>query len=104
MTDFLNDTFLGFPVGSAVKNLPGTQETQETWVQSPGQEDSPGERNSNHSSILAWRIPWTEETGGLQLIGHKELDTTEHAHIHCLFASESLVIFLGSKTCIFFPR
>ena len=33
-----------------------------------------------HSSILAWRIPWTEESGGFQSVGHKESDTTEHAH------------------------
>ena len=32
---------------------------------------------ATHSSIPAWRIPWTEEPGGLQSIGHKELDTTE---------------------------
>ena len=32
---------------------------------------------TTHSSILTWRIPWTEETGGLQFIGSKELDTTE---------------------------
>ena len=32
---------------------------------------------ANHSSILAWRIPWTEEPGGLQSIGRKELDMTE---------------------------
>ena len=32
---------------------------------------------ATHSSILAWRIPWTEEPGGLQSMGHKELDTTE---------------------------
>ena len=38
---------------------------QETQVQSLGQEDSPGERNGNPSSILAWRIPWTEEPDGL---------------------------------------
>ena len=31
-----------------------------------------------HSSILAWKIPWTEEPGGLQSMGHKESDTTEH--------------------------
>ena len=31
-----------------------------------------------HSSTLAWRIPWTEEPGGLQLMGSQELDTTEH--------------------------
>ena len=39
---------------------------------------------ATHSSILAWRIPWTEETGRLQFIGHKELDTTEHTHTHTL--------------------
>ena len=39
---------------------------QETQVQSLGWEDSPGEGNFNHSSILAWRIPWTEKSGGLQ--------------------------------------
>ena len=33
---------------------------------------------STHSSILAWEIPWTEEPGGLQSMGHKELDMTEH--------------------------
>ena len=38
---------------------------QETWVRSLGQEDSVGEGNGNHSSILARKIPWTEETGGL---------------------------------------
>ena len=32
---------------------------------------------ATHSSILAWEIPWTEEPGGLQSMGHKELDTTE---------------------------
>ena len=32
---------------------------------------------ANHSSILAWRMPWTEETGGLQSMGHEELGTTE---------------------------
>ena len=37
-----------------------------------------------HSSILAWRIPWTEEPGGLQSMGHKESDTTERLHFHCL--------------------
>ena len=43
----------------------------------PGLGRSPGEGNGNHSSILAWRIPWTKEPGGLQSMGHKELDTTE---------------------------
>ena len=39
---------------------------QEMWVQSLGQEDLPEEETATHSSILAWRIPWTEEPGGLQ--------------------------------------
>ena len=45
------------------------QETQETWVQSLVQEDPLEEEMATHSSILAWKIPWTEETGGLQPMG-----------------------------------
>ena len=59
----------GFPSGSAVKSLPAVQEPLETWVQSLGQEDPLEEGMSTHSSILAWRIQWTEEPGGLQSIG-----------------------------------
>ena len=50
-------------VAQVVKN-PSTM--QETWVRSLGQEDPLGEGMENHSSILAWRIPWTEELSGLQ--------------------------------------
>ena len=55
------------------------QETQETQVQSLGQEDPLEEGMANHSSILAWEIPWAKELGGLQLVvyspwGHKELE------------------------------
>ena len=56
-----------------VKNLPATQETQ---VQSLGGEDPLEKGMATHSSILAWEIPWTKEPGGLQFMGHKELDTT----------------------------
>ena len=56
---------MGFPGGSAVKNLPAMQEMQETWVGSLGREDPLEEGMATHSSILAWRIPWTEEPGGL---------------------------------------
>ena len=42
---------------------------QETWVRSLGQEYPLEEEMATHSSILAWRIPWTEETGGLQSMG-----------------------------------
>ena len=42
---------------------------QETWVQSLGQEDLLEKEMATHSSILAWKIPWTEEPGGLQYMG-----------------------------------
>ena len=48
-----------------VKNPPAIQETQETWIGSLGQEDPLKEEMAAHSSILAWRIPWTEEPNGL---------------------------------------
>ena len=49
---------------------------QEMWVQSLSQEDSLEKEMATHCSILAWEIPWTEEPGGLQSMGHKELDMT----------------------------
>ena len=57
-----------------VKNLPAMWETQ---VQSLGQEDPLEKWMATHSSILAWRIPWTEELDGLQSMGRKELDMTD---------------------------
>ena len=49
------------------------QETQEMQVQSLGGEDSLKEELATHSSILAWRIPWTDEPGGLQPVGLQRL-------------------------------
>ena len=46
---------------------------QETWVRPLGQEDPLEEEMATHSSILAWRIPWTEETGGLQSMGSQRI-------------------------------
>ena len=60
---------MGFLGGSAVKSLSAMQETQETWVRSLGKEDPLEEGMAAQSSILAWRIPWTEEPGGLYSIG-----------------------------------
>ena len=57
-----------------VKNLLAMQAPQETWVQSLGQEDPLEEGMTTHSSVLAWRILWTEGDGPR---GHTELDTTE---------------------------
>ena len=59
---------MGFPGGSEVKNPPAMQETQEMQVQFLGQEDPLEEGIATHSSILAWKIPWTEESDGLQTI------------------------------------
>ena len=61
-------TLQGFSDGSAVKNLPAVQETQKTRIPSLGWEDPLEEEMATHSSILAWRIPWTEEPRGLQSI------------------------------------
>ena len=54
----------------------------ETWLRSLGREDALEKETATHSSILAWRILWTEELGGLQSMGHKESDTTERLHFH----------------------
>ena len=70
-----------------VKNLSASAEDTRDADQSLGQEDALKEGTATHSSIFAWRIPWTEEPGRLQSIasqrvGHKQLST--HAHIHVL--------------------
>ena len=52
-----------------VKNSPAMKETQKMWVQSLGREDPLEEEMAAHSSILAWKIPRTEEPGRLQSIG-----------------------------------
>ena len=50
---------------------------QETLIQSLGREDPLEKEMATHSSILAWKILWTEKSGGLQSMGSQELDTTE---------------------------
>ena len=57
-----------FPRVSAIKNQPAVQEMQEIWVKFLGWEHTLEEGIATHSSIPAWRIPWTEEPGGLQSI------------------------------------
>ena len=61
------------------KNSP---EMWETWGQSLDWEDPLEEGMATHSSIPAWRIPWTEEPGGLQSMGLQESDTTEQLSTH----------------------
>ena len=62
-----------------LKHLPAMQET---WVRSLGREGPLEKEMATHSSILAWRIPWTEELGGLQSTGSQRVDTTERLHFH----------------------
>ena len=57
-------------VTQLVKNLTAMQET---WISSLGQEDTLGEGMATHSSILAWRIPWTKEPGGLSSTGSQRV-------------------------------
>ena len=75
--------YTGFPCDSAVKNLPAMQEKR---VQSLSWEDPLEEEMATHSSILAWRIPWTKEPGRLQSIGLQKkshmTETPEHAHTY----------------------
>ena len=59
-------------IAHSVKNLPAMQKTQVRFL---GQEDPLEEGMATHSSILAWRIPWTEEPGRLQSMGSQESDT-----------------------------
>ena len=59
-----------FPYGSAVKNFPAMQEI---WVPSLGGEDPLEKEMATHSSILAWKMPWTEEPGRLQSMGSQRV-------------------------------
>ena len=79
---------MGFPGDSAVKNPPAMQETQ---VQSLDWQDPLEEEMATHSSILAWKIPWTEKPGRLQSMGSqsqtrlKRLSTHLHMCLQDLF-------------------
>ena len=63
---------MSFPGGSEVKNPPANAGDMGS---TPGSGRSPGEGNETHSSILAWRIPWTEEPGELQFMGSQNSQT-----------------------------
>ena len=79
---------LGFPSSSGVKNLPAMWETL-------GWEDPLEEAMATHSSILAWRVPWTEEPGSLQSTVHRvtELDTTEA--IECTHTHKTKSVYIA---------
>ena len=64
----MSEVFLG---GAVVKNLLAIQKM---WVRSLNKEDTLEEEMAAHSSVLAWKIPWTEQSGGLQSMGCKRIE------------------------------
>ena len=76
------------------------QEMQETWVRSLGGEDPMGKEVATHSSILPWKIPWTDEPGRLQSMEFKESDTTEHACTHRLINCNNLSMCIYVDVCV----
>ena len=66
------ETLMAFPGSSVVMNPPANAGDVGSIL---GSGRSPGEGNGNHSSILAWKIPWTEEPGGLQSMGLQKSQT-----------------------------
>ena len=89
--------YMGLPSSSVVKYLPAMQEMH---VRSLGQEDPVEEDMATHSKILAWRIPWTEELGGLQCIAWQKVghNWSDWAWTPChSLASLGSLMFLGRK-------
>ena len=83
-----------------VKNPPAMQET---WVQSLGQKDLLEEEIATHSNILAWKIPWTEEPGGLQVKGLQRVRhdwVTKHKSMFGEYTGPSLRTETRSQLCI----
>ena len=77
--------YVGFLVAQIVKNLPAMWET---WIRSLGWEDPLEKGMPIHSSILAWRIPWTQEPGGLQSMGSQWVEhdwVTKHTYGLCVY-------------------
>ena len=79
MFSFIGIKFL-VVVAQSVKN----PAMQETWVQSQGWEDPLEKEMATHSSILVWRIPWTEDPGGLQSMGSQRVGYELSMHTRCL--------------------
>ena len=78
------------------------QETKETRVRSLGQEDPLEEGMATHASILACKISWTEDPGGLQFLGCKESDKSEHiVHMHSVTRTQDN---LSAHSEYFVPR
>ena len=77
-----------------VRNLLAVQETQQMQVQSLGQEDPPEDGMATYSSVLAWRIPWTEEPGGLLSMGLQRV-RCDWIDLACTQAHRALEILIS---------
>ena len=92
----LSHTGLGFPYGTSGKEPACQCRRHETQVQSLGREDPLENGMATHSSILAWRIPWTEEPGGLQSMGSHRVrhnwSNLAHMHTHKRTHAHRLVL------------
>ena len=108
--NYINCSLANSLVAQSVKNLPAVQETQ---VWSLGWEDPLEKEMATHSSILAWKISWTEEPGGLQSMGRQESGTTERLTQHivmlnpCKPKNQKLVSLFGinqSWLCKYSPN
>ena len=94
-------------VSQWVKNLPAMQEMQKTAVWSLGWEDPLEEGMATHSSILAWRTPWTEEAGGLQFLRSQSHTQQEqlstHTRTHCVYVSPRLPVHPACPSPPWYP-
>ena len=100
-----------FLVAKTIKNLPAMQET---WVRSLGQKDPLGKGMATHSSILTWRIPWTEEPGGLHSMGSQSVRHSWATNTFTLFLFFAVVFFYYlvfktlicsvTESCLFFSN
>ena len=79
--------------GSMVKNLPVTQEPQETWIWFLGRKNLLEEEMTTHSRFLAWRLPWTEKPSGLQSMGSQRVgyEWSNLSHMQDLIPSIALL-------------
>ena len=85
-------------MAQSVKNLPAVEETR---VQSLSWEDPLEKEIATHSSILAWRIPWTEEAGRLQSLGLQESDMAEQlSTAHIFLIDMSIQVLCSFKNCV----
>ena len=85
------------PMAQQVKNSPPMQKTQEMWVRALSQEDALEKEMATHSSILAWKIPWTKEPGSLQSMGSQKVRHTEWLNMYASKTVISFYVFISLK-------